>query len=214
MLWYGANSRLYWSFHAIVRNFLPDLVTFKLNVTLASCPPVFFWSIKTLFQKSCHGTPRTGPHPCFACCAGCQCGASLWTFSMMSVLGAVASAGCTACCRSMIPVGFSSKMNNQLGESSGLEDELWTLEGIEEGPGLLEGGSKQLEKRIVWGKLPWITFINEKQTTRRRGVWGLRMVQCWLWYCEAHIFSVFSAGQFRRKRGHSKSSRLYKWHLK
>ena len=63
MLWYRANSRLYWSFHAIVRNFLLDLVTFKLNVTLAACPAVLFCSIKALFQKRCYALSCTGPHP-------------------------------------------------------------------------------------------------------------------------------------------------------
>ena len=63
-------ERVYWSFHAIVRNFLLDLVTFKLNVTLASCPPVFFRSIRTLFQKSCHASPPTGQHPCLRLSVG------------------------------------------------------------------------------------------------------------------------------------------------
>ena len=50
-------------FHAILRNFLLDLVTFKLNVTLAACPALFFCSIKTLFQKRCYALPRNGQHP-------------------------------------------------------------------------------------------------------------------------------------------------------
>ena len=39
-------------FHAIVRNFLLDLVMFKLNVTMIARMPVFFKFLKTIFQKN------------------------------------------------------------------------------------------------------------------------------------------------------------------
>ena len=35
----GHTQRLYWSVHAIVRNFLLDLVMFKLNVTVIARMP-------------------------------------------------------------------------------------------------------------------------------------------------------------------------------
>ena len=66
MRWYGANSRVYWSLHAIVRNFVLDLVTFKVNVTLAAPCAFFFAQLKPFFKKGatgCHALDSTSASP-------------------------------------------------------------------------------------------------------------------------------------------------------